>query len=102
MSKKKIFDFIIICILAFLAFIVVPSESVSTKEVYQLYYQVEETKGKNSALAAVVGKLKQNLLIKDAGISEDGNSVWIKYINGTMGVILFNRGTKGGEYDKRD
>lgn len=106
MIKKKIFVFIIICILAFtafVAFLVVPLESVSTKDVYQLYYQVEKTEGKSAALAAVVDSLKQNPFVKDAGISESGSHVWIKYINGAGGGISFNRpGTKGGGDDERN
>jgi hypothetical protein len=63
----------------------------------QLYYQIEPTQGKSAALAAVVSSLKQNPLVKDAGISQGGNHVWIEYVTGIRGGISFNPpGTRGG------
>lgn len=67
------------------------------KSAQQLYQQLLPTKGEEQALADAVNYLKGLPIVKDAGISEGGSSIWIKFTNDMEGVILTNPpGTRGG------
>ena len=63
----------------------------------QLYRELLPSIGAEEAMAKVVAYLKELPQVEDAGISDGGTSIWVKYTNGMEGVILTNPpGTKGG------
>ena len=63
----------------------------------QLYRQLAPNIGKEKAMAQVVAYLRELPQVEDAGISDGGISISIKYTNGVEGSILTNPpGTRGG------
>lgn len=80
----------------------IPDDDVATiSEIQQageaLYRELFPEKGHDQAAAEVVQFVKAYSLVKDAGLSEGGSSIWIDYTNGITGAILLSApGTRGG------